>query len=315
MTATGRIPLRFPPPAGPVHPAARRRADAPGAGPIHGLGSTAVACAQLCLACVGFEIDPVYRQEALARARSLSADGPMTLLVNLNGVDAALRGSPRERPGSRAALRRWALRDAPRLRGGCSASKRTLPASGRAAERLELAVPWPHELLDTRCGTRSARTGWRRSRCPADSHTRRRPSGAGPLPLRDAGLLHHRATLDGARATRRGVGRGMGRSRRVPLQSPGSSRSADLPFQRARQAARRRGFDEGLLCYGDELSKERPATYSSSGAGSSLRPIWGAAAFPGSLARRSCNSPPKRASRCGRPRSRAGRLRSATRRS
>jgi site-specific DNA-methyltransferase (adenine-specific) len=36
--------------------------------PFMGLGSTAVACARLGIACVGFEIDPEYRREALARA-------------------------------------------------------------------------------------------------------------------------------------------------------------------------------------------------------------------------------------------------------
>jgi site-specific DNA-methyltransferase (adenine-specific) len=36
--------------------------------PFMGLGSTAVACARLGIPCVGFEIDPEYRKEALSRA-------------------------------------------------------------------------------------------------------------------------------------------------------------------------------------------------------------------------------------------------------
>ncbi len=35
--------------------------------PFMGLGSTAVACARLGVPCVGFEIDPEYRREALRR--------------------------------------------------------------------------------------------------------------------------------------------------------------------------------------------------------------------------------------------------------
>jgi site-specific DNA-methyltransferase (adenine-specific) len=35
--------------------------------PFMGIGGTAVACAQLGIPCVGFEIDPEYRQQALAR--------------------------------------------------------------------------------------------------------------------------------------------------------------------------------------------------------------------------------------------------------
>jgi len=43
--------------------------------PFMGLGSTAVACARLGVPCVGFEIDPEYREEALARARAAGASG------------------------------------------------------------------------------------------------------------------------------------------------------------------------------------------------------------------------------------------------
>jgi site-specific DNA-methyltransferase (adenine-specific) len=38
--------------------------------PFMGLGSTAVACAQLGVSCVGFEIDPEYRREAESRLQS-----------------------------------------------------------------------------------------------------------------------------------------------------------------------------------------------------------------------------------------------------
>lgn len=41
--------------------------------PFMGLGSTAVACAGLGIACVGFEIDPYYRQEALGRVHAALA--------------------------------------------------------------------------------------------------------------------------------------------------------------------------------------------------------------------------------------------------
>jgi site-specific DNA-methyltransferase (adenine-specific) len=39
--------------------------------PFMGIGSTAVACAQMSIPCVGFEIDAGYRQEALSRALSI----------------------------------------------------------------------------------------------------------------------------------------------------------------------------------------------------------------------------------------------------
>ncbi|MFN3649884.1 MAG: DNA-methyltransferase [Armatimonadota bacterium] len=42
--------------------------------PFMGLGSTAVACAQLGVACAGFEIDPEYRAEALRRVASVRAE-------------------------------------------------------------------------------------------------------------------------------------------------------------------------------------------------------------------------------------------------
>jgi DNA modification methylase len=36
-----------------------------------GLGSTALACAALGVPCVGFEIDPEYRREALTRVQAV----------------------------------------------------------------------------------------------------------------------------------------------------------------------------------------------------------------------------------------------------
>jgi site-specific DNA-methyltransferase (adenine-specific) len=44
--------------------------------PFMGLGSTALACARLDLPCVGYEIDPEYRDEALARLERLRETDP-----------------------------------------------------------------------------------------------------------------------------------------------------------------------------------------------------------------------------------------------